>query len=137
MLRLDNPSRRRVTLWRPTLRRQTSGLLVVSLLSLLLGQPFHERVASDAGADAAAVVASGAGAPGGLPAHPDGHDRDHCVQCRAVAQTRLGLRALAPEGVLSLDGPSRALHPQAPACPRAAPEPCLAGPRAPPASLLA
>jgi hypothetical protein len=128
----DRPSRRRVTLW-----RHTSLWLVASLVSLLSSQPFHERLSPEDSSRAATVVASDARSPSGPPSHSGAHDRDHCVLCRAVAQTRLGARAPAHESVLAAEGPMLALHPEAPACPRAAPEPCLAGPRAPPASRLA
>jgi len=129
MLRSDRGSQRRVALW-----RHTSALLVASLLSLLSSQPFHERLASSASAGAPAVVAAGGDASAETPLRAAGHDRDHCVQCRAVAQTRLGLRAGAHEGALALHGAALALHVEAPERPYAAPEPCIAGPRAPPAA---
>ena len=131
MPRLDRSSRWCVALW-----RHTSGLLVVAFLSLLLSQPFHERVASGAEGGAPAVVAGEAGADGATPLRAAGHDRDHCVQCRAVAQTRLGLRAPSHEGALALHGAALALHVEARDHPYAAPEPCLAGPRAPPVAVL-
>jgi len=126
MRHCDRASPQRVALWRPT-----SALLVASLLSLLASQPFHERSAAGA-SGAAAVVASGAGAGPDAPREAAGHDRDHCVQCRAVAQTRLGLRAPAHDGALASQGPALALHVAAPDRLVAAPEPCVAGPRAPP-----
>ena len=128
MRRLDRPSLGRVTLW-----RLTSALLVASLLSLLSSQPFHERAASAADARAPAIVARGAGEAPGAPVHAGGHDSDHCLQCRAVAQTRLGLRAPAADAALAALGSELALHAEEPDGPGAAPEPCLAGPRAPPA----
>ena len=131
MRRSDRGSQRRVALW-----RHTSALLVASLVSLLLSQPFHERVAAGAAAGAPAVVAGGAGSDGATPLRAAGHDRDHCVQCRAVAQTRLGLRAPAHDGALASHGPTLALHVAAPDRPVAAPEPCVAGPRAPPSRFL-
>jgi hypothetical protein len=133
MPRRNRPSRRHPALW-----RHTSLLLAASFFSLLLSQPFHERLSPEDGSLATtAVVAADAGSQGGLPSHAGGHDRDHCLQCRAVAQTRVGVRAPALVDTLPSNRPALALHPEAPACPHAAPEPCLAGPRAPPASLLA
>ena len=129
MRRLDRPSPRRVTLW-----RHTSLLLVASLFSLLSSQPFHDRLAPETASRSAALVAT-AGAEGGLPSHSGAHDRDHCVQCRAVAQTRLGVRAPAHAGALEAQGPALTLLPEAPECPLAAPEPGVSGPRAPPALL--
>jgi len=131
MRRLNGASLARVTLW-----RHTSALLVASLLSLLSSQSFHERAASAADAGAPAIVARGAGEAPGAPVHAGGHDRDHCLQCRAVAQTRLGLRAPAHDGALAARGPELALHAEKTDRPGTAPEPCLAGPRAPPASRL-
>jgi len=126
----DRASPRRVALW-----RHTSALLVASLLSLLASQPFHERAAGAAASGAPAAVASGAGAGADAPQQAAGHDRDHCVQCRAVAQTRLGLRAPAHDGALASQGPALALAVAPPDGPVAAPEPCVAGPRAPPVRL--
>ena len=131
MRRGDQGSPERVGLW-----RHTSALLVASLFSLLLSQPFHEREASAAGAGAPAVVAGAHDAAGRSPLQGAGHDRDHCVQCRAVAQTRTGLRAPAYEGAPRVHGPALALHVETPDRLVSGPEPCVAGPRAPPSLLL-
>jgi hypothetical protein len=113
-------------------RRAGAWLVIASLLSLFLTQPFHATtpIAGLGGADAAVVVASGQ-----LPAHGSPHDADLCSMCRASAQTRLGLRVALRVGEVAAHGPALALHLPAPARAKAAPQLREAQPRAPPATL--
>jgi hypothetical protein len=114
--------------------RKVAGLVAVALLALLASQPFHAR-AVPAADEGASVAAGHAGPRGADPAHAGEHDRNHCLQCRAVAQTRLGVRAPAPADALAARGPALALRDAAPERAHAAPARGRAAPRAPPASL--
>jgi len=111
-------------------RHAAAGVLVASLLSLFLGQPFHAPKQIGAADGVPAIVAAPADATGASSA-PVGHDADRCPQCRAFAKTRLGLRTPGAEAVAA-DQPLLSLHWPPPAPPRAAAELRLTPPRAPP-----
>jgi hypothetical protein len=110
-------------------------LTVASLLALFLGQPFHARAPIAPGKGLVAVAA-GAVDPSDLPSQRAAHDAELCPQCRAAAQTRLGLRASAHEGLVAAQRPDLTLHLPAPAPPSSAPVLRGAHPRAPPTALL-
>jgi hypothetical protein len=116
------------------MRRTAAWLALASLLGLLCGQLLHPGVA---------FAARGASTPthshAAVDTAPLPHEGEHlpslCSICRALAQTRLGVRspAIAATGWVDAPGLRIALAP-ADAAPRT---PWLAsiGPRAPPGAL--
>ncbi len=76
-------------------RRAIAWLVAVSLLALCVGQPFHTGPAPAAGGGSQLCAASAESGPASLP-HDGAHLTGVCSLCRALAQTRVGLRSPAP-----------------------------------------
>jgi len=113
-------------------RRHTAAwAVIVSLVGLLLGQPFHAPVPAAPPGEGPTALAAAMPLSQLAPAH----DADLCSFCRASAQTRLGLRAALRAAAIAATGPSLALHLPAAAPIKAAPLLRPAQPRAPPVSL--
>jgi len=114
-------------------RHAGAWLVIASLCSLFLGQPLHAGAQIGAAAGVSATLALSSAQ---LPSQTSPHDAGGCSLCRAIAQSRLGLRVALRLGALAANGPHLPLLLPAPSTIGSAPRLREAQPRAPPSTSL-
>lgn len=115
-------------------RRAAAWLAVAALLAISTGQPFHGGRSAGV-LEAIGFTASGPSVDAASPPHGGAHLPGLCSLCRAIAQTRLGLRSPVISGAGAVDAVGlRAPLAAAPAPPRSA-QLASIEPRAPPRDL--